>query len=104
VLRDYERDLGRYLIESLPDNITLYGPQSMDGRVPTFLFNVEGVPAERAAHQLGERGLGVWYADNWYCVALGPRLPETSLRAGLIHYNTRAEVDLLVEELRALAG
>jgi selenocysteine lyase/cysteine desulfurase len=74
----------------------------MDGRVPTFLFNVEGVPAERAAKQLGERGVGIWSADNWYCVALGPRLPETSLRAGLIHYNTRAEVDLLVEELGAL--
>jgi cysteine desulfurase family protein (TIGR01976 family) len=103
VLRDYERDLGRYLIENLPGNVTLYGPQSMDGRVPTFLFNVEGVPAERAARQLGERGVGVWYADNWYCVALGPRLPETSLRAGLIHYNTRAEVDLLVEELGTLA-
>ena len=102
VLRDYERDLGRYLIENLPGNVTLYGPQSMEGRVPTFLFNVEGVPAERAARQLGERGVGVWYADNWYCVALGPRLPETSLRAGLIHYNTRAEVDLLVEELSAL--
>jgi cysteine desulfurase family protein (TIGR01976 family) len=102
VLRDYERDLGRYLIESLPGNVTLYGPQSMEGRVPTFLFNVEGVPAERAARQLAERGIGVWYADNWYCVALGPRLPETSLRAGLIHYNTRAEVDLLVEELGTL--
>ena len=102
VLRDYERDLGRYLIERLPDNVTLYGPQSMDGRVPTFLFNVAGVPAEQAAKQLAERGLGVWYADNWYCVALGPRLPELSLRAGLIHYNTKAEVDLLIEELRAL--
>ena len=42
VLRDYERELGRYLIESLPDNVTLYGPPSMDGRVPTFLFNVDG--------------------------------------------------------------
>jgi cysteine desulfurase family protein (TIGR01976 family) len=103
VLREYERDLGGYLIENLPGNVTLYGPQSMEGRVPTFLFNVEGVPAERAARHLGERGVGVWYADNWYCVALAPRLPETSLRAGLIHYNTRAEVDLLVEELGALA-
>jgi cysteine desulfurase family protein (TIGR01976 family) len=102
VLRDYERDLGRYLIESLPDNVTLYGPQSMDGRVPTFLFNVDGVPAERAARELAECGVGVWHADNWYCVALGPRLPATSLRAGLIHYNTRAEVDLLATELGAL--
>jgi cysteine desulfurase family protein (TIGR01976 family) len=99
-LREYERELGRHLIDSLPDNVTLYGPQSMDGRVPTFLFNVDGAPAERVARQLGERGIGVWAAGNWYCVALGPRLPEMSLRAGLIHYNTRAEVDRLVEELR----
>jgi cysteine desulfurase family protein (TIGR01976 family) len=104
VLRDYERDLGTRLIESLPDNVTLYGPQSMDGRVPTFLFNVDGVAADQAARQLGERGVGIWYADNWYCVALGPRLPPQSLRAGLIHYNTVDEIDLLASELRALGS
>src|SRR3978361_940716 len=71
-LRDYERDLGRYLIESLPENVTLYGPQSMDGRVPTFLFNVDGVPAEQAAKRLAERGLGVWDAGHWDCVSLRP--------------------------------
>ena len=102
VLRDYERALGQRLLENLPGNVTLYGPRSMEGRVPTFLFNVEGVPAEQAARRLAERGLGVWYADYWYCVALRPRLPEQSLRAGLIHYNTEAEVDRLVEELQAL--
>ena len=75
----------------------------MDGRVPTFLFNVDGVPAVDAAHRLAERGIGVWYADNWYCVALGPRLPEQSLRAGIAHYNTRAEVDRLLDELAALS-
>jgi selenocysteine lyase/cysteine desulfurase len=67
----------------------------MEGRVPTFLFSVEGVPAVDAAHQLAERGIGLWYADNWYCVALAPLLPEQSLRAGIAHYNTRAEVDRL---------
>jgi cysteine desulfurase family protein (TIGR01976 family) len=102
VLRDYERALGRRLIERLPENVTLYGPQSMDGRVPTFLLNVDGVGAGEAARRLGERGVGVWSADNWYCVALGPRLPEQSLRAGLIHYNTEEEVDRLLEELRVL--
>jgi len=104
VLRDYERALGRRLIERLPDNVTLYGPRSMDGRVPTFLLNVEGVAAEQAARRLAERGLGVWYDHSWYCVALSARLPEQSLRAGIVHYNTEAEVDRLVEELAALAG
>jgi selenocysteine lyase/cysteine desulfurase len=71
----------------------------MEGRVPTFLFNVDGVPAEQVARRLGERGYGIWYADNWYCVSLGERLPEQTLRAGLIHYNTRDEVDRLLAEL-----
>jgi selenocysteine lyase/cysteine desulfurase len=44
-------------------------------------------------------GFGVWYADNWYCVALGPRLPEQSLRAGIAHYNTAEEVDGLLGAL-----
>jgi cysteine desulfurase family protein (TIGR01976 family) len=101
-IREYERELGAHLIESLPENVTLYGPPTMDGRVPTFLFNVDGVPADDAAHRLAERGFGVWYAGNWYCVSLGPHLPEQSLRAGIAHYNTRDEVDRLLEELGSL--
>ncbi len=101
-LRAYERELGARLLEGLPENVTLHGLPTMEGRVPTFLLTVEGVPAERAARTLAARGIGVWYADNWYCVALGPRLPEQSLRVGLIHYNTAAEVDRLLAELAAL--
>ena len=98
-VRDYERELGAHFLAGLPDGVTLFGPATMDGRVPTFLFDVEGVPAVDVAHRLGERGYGIWYADNWYCVSLGPRLPAESLRAGIAHYNTRAEVDGLLEEL-----
>jgi selenocysteine lyase/cysteine desulfurase len=36
-------------------------------------------------------------------VALAARLPEQSLRAGLAHYNTEAEVDRLLEELGSLS-
>jgi cysteine desulfurase family protein (TIGR01976 family) len=100
-VRDYERGLGAHFIDKLPANVTLYGPPTMDGRVPTFLFNVEGVPAVDVAHRLGERGIGIWSADNWYCVSLGPRLPKQSLRAGIAHYNTLGEVDRLLEALAA---
>jgi Selenocysteine lyase len=102
VLRAYERSLGEHLLANLPGNVTLYGPPTMEGRVPTFLFNVDGHRAEDVARAFGERGIGLWYADNWYCVALGELLPEQSLRAGLIHYNTKAEVDRLLTELAAL--
>jgi selenocysteine lyase/cysteine desulfurase len=81
-IRTYERELGAHLIANLPESVTLYGPPTMDGRVPTFLFNVEGIPAVEAAH----------------------RLAEQSLRAGIAHYNTRAEVDRLLVELAALSS
>jgi cysteine desulfurase family protein (TIGR01976 family) len=98
-IREYERDLGARFLAGLPDSVTLFGPPTMDGRVPTFLFDLDGVPASTAAERLGERGYGIWWADNWYCVSLGPRLPAQSLRAGIAHYNTRDEVDGLLEEL-----
>jgi cysteine desulfurase family protein (TIGR01976 family) len=103
-IRSYERGLGERFLAGLPANATLYGPQTMDGRVPTFLFNVDGVQADVAARRLAERGFGVWYADNWYCVSLGPRLPEQSLRAGIAHYNTADEVDGLLEAIGALGS
>ena len=102
VLRDYERALADVFLANLPANVTLYGPPTMADRVPTFLLNVEGVPADQLAHRLADRGIGVWYADNWYCVALADRLPPQSLRVGLIHYNTSEEVDRLLAELAAV--
>jgi len=101
-IRTYERHLGEQFLAGLPGNVTLYGPPTVEGRVPTFLFNVDGVPADVAAHRLADQGFGVWYADNWYCVALGPRLPEQSLRAGIAHYNTAEEVDRLLGALAVL--
>jgi len=103
-IRTYERELGQRFLAGLPANVTLYGLPTMDGRVPTFLFNVDGVPADVAAHRLADEGFGVWYADNWYCVALGPRLPEQSLRAGIAHYNTAEEVDGLLAALAEFAA
>ena len=102
-IRSYERELGERFLAGLPESVTLYGPPTMAGRVPTFLLNVDGVPAEDAAHRLADHGFGVWHADNWYCVSLASRLPEQSLRAGIAHYNTAAEVDGLLAALRHLS-
>jgi selenocysteine lyase/cysteine desulfurase len=102
-VREYERELGAHFLDNLPPKVELYGLPTMAGRVPTFLFNVEGVAADDAASRLAEQGFGVWAADNWYCVALAARLPEQSLRAGIAHYNTRDEVDRLLTALASLS-
>ncbi len=95
----YERELAEHFLANLPPRVTIHGPQSMEGRVPTFLLNVDGIPADVAARELAARDIGVWAHDSWYCVALAPRLPEQSIRMGIAHYNTREEVDRLLEAL-----
>src|SRR5881392_4137819 len=66
VLAAYERELGQRFLDGLPDSATVYGQQTMDGRIATFLLNLNGVPAAEAALRLAERGYGVWAHDNWY--------------------------------------
>src|SRR5213595_1367665 len=66
VLGAYEAELGRRLLDALPESVTVYGLPTMEGRVATFLLNVAGVPAAEAAMRLAERGYGVWAHDNWY--------------------------------------
>jgi cysteine desulfurase family protein (TIGR01976 family) len=106
VLKTYEHELGRRFLESLPDSVTVYGLQTMEGRLPTFLLNVEGVEAGDAAPRLADRGYGVWAHDNWYSLGLREKLPypRDALRVGLIHYNTIEEIDGFVAELGRLAG
>jgi len=100
----YERGLGQRFLDGLPDTVTVYGLPGMTGRVPTFLVNVDGVPAEDVAAQLAAAQIGVWAHDSWYSLDLYPRLGYTgkSVRIGFIHYNTAAEVDRLLEALGAL--
>jgi cysteine desulfurase family protein (TIGR01976 family) len=99
----YERELAEHFLAGMPERVTIHGPQTLQGRVPTFLLTVDGVPADRAARQLAERDIGVWAHDSWYCVALAPRLPEQSIRAGIAHYNTHEEVDRLLDALNTVS-
>jgi selenocysteine lyase/cysteine desulfurase len=103
-LAAYERELGQRFLDGLPDSATVYGLQTMEGRVATFLLNLDGVPAADAALRLAERGYGVWAHDNWYSLGLREKLPypQDALRVGLIHYNTAEEIDGFLNELSRL--
>jgi cysteine desulfurase family protein (TIGR01976 family) len=99
----YERELGARFLDGLPESCRLHGLPTMDGRVPTFCFNVEGLSPMDVATSLGERGFAVW-RGNYYAVEVMERLglPEGAVRAGIVHYNTAEEVDGLLAELQAL--
>jgi selenocysteine lyase/cysteine desulfurase len=85
----------------LPDRCTLYGLETMEGRVPTFAFRVEGTAPREVAERLAERDIAVWDGD-YYAVEAMERLglqPDGAVRAGFVHYNTFEEVDRLLEAL-----
>ena len=102
-IRAHERGLGERFLEGLPANATLYGLPTMEGRVPTFAFNVTGRSPAEVSALLGERGFAVWHG-NYYAVEIMERLglPDGAVRVGFVHYNTSAEVDRLLAELAAL--
>jgi cysteine desulfurase family protein (TIGR01976 family) len=103
-IRSHERALGERFLAGLPENVTLYGLPTMEGRVATFAFNVEGVPTREAATRLGDAGFAVWQG-NYYAVEVMKRLgleESGAVRAGIVHYNTAEEVDGLLSHVAAL--
>jgi cysteine desulfurase family protein (TIGR01976 family) len=101
----HERELGARFLAGLPVGVTLYGRQTMDGRVPTFAVTLDGLTPTEVAARLGEHGIFVWDGD-YYAVEVMRRLGlrDGAVRIGIVHYNTADEVDRLLVELRMLAG
>jgi selenocysteine lyase/cysteine desulfurase len=102
-IRSHERDLGERFLAGLPGSCRLYGLPTMDGRVPTFAFTVDGKTPREVAAFLGERDIAVWHG-NYYALEVMKRLGlETgAVRAGFVHYNMFDEVDRTLEALSEL--
>ena len=81
----YERGLGERFLSGISDAVSVYGLPSMEGRVPTFLINVAGVPAADVAVRLAQQNMGVWAHDSWYSLGLYQRLgyDDQAVRLGL---------------------
>ncbi|MBA3245426.1 MAG: cysteine desulfurase-like protein [Actinobacteria bacterium] len=100
----HEHELGRRFLDGLPERVELYGLRSMEGRVPTFCFNVSGRSPEEVAIELAAREIAVWHGD-YYAVEVMRKLGlegTGAVRAGFVHYNTAGEVDRLLTALGEL--
>ena len=101
----HERTLGQRFLDGLPDNVTLHGLPTMEGRVPTFCFDVVGRGSEEVAVHLASRDVAVWWG-NYYALEtmreLGLDEERGAVRAGFVHYNTAEEIDRLLAGLAEL--
>ena len=110
-IRSYEMALFERLLdglESLP-GARIWGITDrarFDERTPTAAVTFDRITPEAVAVALGARGIAAWWG-NFYAVGVTERLslePDGVLRIGLTHYNTAAEVDRLVDELRTITA
>lgn len=108
-ISEYENGLVEHLLGGLSqlDKVTVWGitdQSRVAERVPTLsITHAARTPLEVAQH-LAERGIFVWHG-NFYALPLTEALdlePDGMVRIGFLHYNTREEVDRLVEALGEL--
>jgi len=97
----YEHELKTYAVEKLTKlkNVILYNPHAGTGIIT---FNVEGIFAQDTAVYLNSKGIMV-RAGN-HCAKILVELIKTSetVRASVMFYNTKAEIDKLVEALSTI--
>ncbi|NRQ36141.1 cysteine desulfurase-like protein [Nonomuraea sp. NN258] len=89
-------------LETLP-RVTLYGKPAR--RTATAYFTVAGHTPRQVAEHLAGLGVNVWNGHNYaweLTAALGIRDSGGAVRAGLVHYNDRSDVDRLLEGVASL--
>ena len=101
----YELELFGVLLDGLEamGHVTSYGKAAR--RTATAYFTVAGMDPRQVAEHLAARRVNVWNGHNyaWELTgALAIRDAGSAVRAGLVHYNDRDEVDRLLEGVAEL--
>ncbi len=107
-IREYEQTLARRLLDGLAARprfrVHGLGVDRLDERVPTIAITDRHVKPRQIAEHLAGYEIYVWSGNN-YALELSEwlgREPDGFVRLGLVHYNTAAEVDALLEALDRL--
>src|SRR5580693_4095867 len=87
------------------EHVTTYGKAAR--RTATAYFTVAGSTPREVAEHLARRDVNVWDGDNYaweLAGVLGLRDTGGGVRAGLVHYNDRSDVDRLLAGVAELGG
>jgi cysteine desulfurase family protein (TIGR01976 family) len=101
----HQQELFRVLLGGLDamEHVTTYGKAAR--RTATAYFTVAGYTPRQVAEHLARRRVNVWDGDNYaweLAGVLGLRDSGGAVRAGLVHYNDRSDVDRLLEGVAGL--
>jgi selenocysteine lyase/cysteine desulfurase len=104
---EHEQRLLRVMLDGLAamPHVTLYGDAAR--RAATLIFTVAGYRPRQVAERLAARRVNVWDGDNYaweLAGALGIRDAGGAVRAGVVHYNDRSDVDRLLAAVAELGG
>ena len=103
-----ESEVFAHLLEGLLsiNGVKVWGSQTLDGRVPTAAFTIEGVHPADASKALAASRIAVWDGHN-YAVEVVDQLGLADsggvIRAGVSRYVEQPDVDRLLEAVRTLA-
>jgi len=106
MIETYEDHLEKQFLSGIADRpaFKLWGVSSLDRlkeRVPTFSITHERLSTKYLCEELAKVGIFTW-AGNHYALPFTEAMglePDGTLRIGLLHYNTKSQVDRLFEEL-----
>jgi cysteine desulfurase family protein (TIGR01976 family) len=110
-IQAWEAGLGQRLLRGLAGipGVRIHGiadPARIAERTPTVAITIAGTTPRAAAEALGRQGIFTWDGD-FYAQALIERLELSDsggvLRLGIVHYNTPAEIDRLLEAVERIA-
>ncbi|MFD1037033.1 cysteine desulfurase-like protein [Virgibacillus byunsanensis] len=107
-IEDYENKLAIKMGDGLRNlaKVTLYEPDSVARKTPTFAFTVEGYTNQEVCERMSSEH-GIFVADgDFYATTLASKLGVNKtggwIRAGLAPYNTEEEVERFLYALRQL--
>jgi cysteine desulfurase family protein (TIGR01976 family) len=109
-IREYEATLSRALLEGMGTvkQAVVYGikdTNTLDQRVPTLCFNIGRLSPEAISSRLADRNIAVRHGHMYsprLMKRLGLALDRGVVRASLVHYNTREEIEKFVRALQEI--
>jgi cysteine desulfurase family protein (TIGR01976 family) len=107
-IAEWERSLAGYYYENVKTipRVRVIGPGFSGERAPTVSIAVDGMKAADVASRLGAKGIAVWdgHFYAWKAIEkLGLTEQGGVVRTGISMYNTRGEVDRLLNALKEIA-